>query len=398
MTETSEFLRKQKNTIEKHIEAIYAYLRNNKIKNVAWNYSERKSSREEEPFNVFRLVSDRYYRETFHSDIIKAFLDPNEKHKGGNLYLFSFIDFLNECFSNKIYISKQNYTNAIVAREPGRIDILIKSETSKHCIIIENKLYNANDTERQLPKYYDWMTERGFTVDAIVYIPLNENKVPDKSTWIGDDEKHVDVLLCIVPGYSRRRFNLVENWLKPCAMLSGDIDCISILRQYGKLIKTLSNNNMDNMLFEKFYNSLLEDDNYKVAMSVKEMLQQLPIYMADRLCEEFKKNEGDYKVWKYKDNFCGICYKINDVQYKIDIWTSEKGYSIYVFGQDQMGERLIGWTKNIKSLTVYGFINNVDKEYMKDNYSFYQEKDVINCVKDIMSDIKEYLEICNKQS
>lgn len=389
MTEISEFLGKHKNTIEKHIEAINAFLGNNKVKHVAWNYSERKSSREEESFNVFKLASDRYYRENFHSDIMKAFLDPNEKHKGGNLYLFSFIDFINEGFSNKICISKQNYTNAIVVREAGRIDILIRSETSKHCIIIENKLYNAKDTERQLPKYYDWMTEQGFTVDAIVYIPLNENKVPDKSTWIGDDEKHVNDLLCIVPGYSRNRFNLVENWLKPCTMLSGDIDCISILRQYGKLIKTLSNNNMDNMLLEKFYNSLLEDDNYNVAMSVKDMLQQLPKYMADRLCEEFKKNEGDYKVWKYKDNFCGVYFE-KDIQYKIDIWTSELGYVIYVFGQNQV-ERIMDWTVNINSLKEYGFVNENGREYKKDGYKFNQENDVVKCVYDIISEIKKYL-------
>lgn len=391
MTEISEFLGKHKNTIEKYIEAINAFLGNNKVKHVAWNYSERKSSREEESFNVFKLASDLYYRENFHSDIIKAFLDPNEKHKGGNLYLFSFIDFINECFSNKIFISKHNYTNAIVVREAGRIDILIKSETSKHCIIIENKLYNANDTERQLPKYYDWMTEQGFTVDAIVYIPLNENKVPDRSTWIGNDEKHVDGLLCIVPGYSRKRFNLVENWLKPCAMLSSDIDCISILRQYGKLIKTLSNNNMDNMLLEKFYNSLLEDDNYKVAMSVKEMLQQLPTYMADRLCEEFKKNEGDYKVWKCKDNFCGILFTVDDMQYKVDIWTSEFGYTIYVFGQNHQDDRIMDWTVNLNSLKEYGFINENGKEYKKDGYKFNQESDVIKCANDIISEIKKYL-------
>lgn len=390
MGEILEFFIEHKKTIEKHIEAINTFLRSNKIKDVTWNYSERKLSRIEEPFNVFKLASDLYYRENFHSDIIKAFLDPNEKHKAGNLYLFTFIDFLNEYFSNKIFIFKQDYTDVKVIRELGRIDILIKSDISKHCIIIENKIYNANDTERQLPKYYDWMLHQGFTVDAIVYIPLNENKIPDRSTWTGNDEKNVDGLLCIVPAYSKKRVNLVENWLKPCALLSSDIDCISVLRQYGKLIKTLSNNNMDNMLLEKFYNSLLEDDNYKVALSVKEMLQQLPTYMADRLCDEFKKNEGDYKVWKYKDNFCGILFIVGEIQYKIDVWTSEFGYMIYVFGQNQV-ERIMDWTVNLNSLKEYGFVNENGKEYKKDGYKFNQENDVVKCVYDIISEIKEYL-------
>ena len=42
MTEISEFLGKHKDTIEKHIEAINAFLGNNKVKHVAWAYSERK--------------------------------------------------------------------------------------------------------------------------------------------------------------------------------------------------------------------------------------------------------------------------------------------------------------------------------------------------------------------
>lgn len=390
MTEIYKFFGKHKSLIIKYIETINNFLGSNKIKEITWDYRELKSSNIKESFNVFKLISDLYYRENFHSDVIKAFLDPSEKHKAGNLYLFAFIDFLNKYFGYKIFISKQNYTNAIVLREAGRIDIIIKSESSRHCIIIENKINNASDTERQLPKYYDLMTLQGFKVDAIVYIPLNENKVPDRSTWVGNDEKNIDGLLCIVPAYSKKGINLVENWLKPCTMLSCDIDCISILRQYGKLIKTLNNNNMDNMILEKFYNTLLEDDNYQTAMSVKEMLQQLPVYMADRLCEEFKKNEGSYKVWKYRENFCGILFIVNETQYKIDIWTSEFGYTIYVFGQNQV-ERIMDWTININSLKEYGFINENELEYKKDGYKFNQEIDVIKCVNDIILDIEKYI-------
>lgn len=133
----------------------------------------------------------------------------------------------------------------------------------------------------------------------------------------------------------------------------------------------------------------MEDDNYNVAMSVKDMLQQLPTYMADRLCEEFKKNEGDYKVWKYRDNFCGVYFE-KDIQYKIDIWTSELGYVIYVFGQNQV-ERIMDWTVNLNSLKEYGFVNENGREYKKDGYKFNQENDVIKCVYDIISEIKKYL-------
>ena len=48
MTDISDFLGKHKKTIEDYIEMVNAFLRNNKVKHVAWAYSERKSSREEE--------------------------------------------------------------------------------------------------------------------------------------------------------------------------------------------------------------------------------------------------------------------------------------------------------------------------------------------------------------
>lgn len=41
----------------------------------------------EPDFNPFTLISELYYRENFHSDIIRAILDPGESHKEGNLFL-----------------------------------------------------------------------------------------------------------------------------------------------------------------------------------------------------------------------------------------------------------------------------------------------------------------------
>ena len=45
-------------------------------------------------FNAFALVSDTYYRENFHSDIIRAILDPHSGHGEGALFLRKFVDFI----------------------------------------------------------------------------------------------------------------------------------------------------------------------------------------------------------------------------------------------------------------------------------------------------------------
>ena len=55
---------------------------------------EKQEKRMETGFNLFYLISDHYYRETFHSDIIAALLSPKEKHGGGNLYLDLFLDMI----------------------------------------------------------------------------------------------------------------------------------------------------------------------------------------------------------------------------------------------------------------------------------------------------------------
>lgn len=346
------FLEDYRRIIEEQIYVISNLLNDINIKKITEEYRVLKYSHREEPFNVFKLASDLYYRENFHSDIMKAFLDVNENHKEGNLFLYAFIEFINIHYP-KVCISKINYKNVITERESGRIDILIRSEESRHCIIIENKINNAGDTYRQLPKYYDLMTNQGYIVDAIIYIPLNENKKPDQSTWNENDMRHINPLLCIVPACDAKH-NLVDNWIYKCSLLSRNIDCVLILRQYGELIKLLRIKNMSNILLEKFYQTLISNpENLNTVLSIRDMLPNLPVYMADRLVEKFKEDEGVYFVWKYKSNFCGVYFEINRIQYKIDIWTSENdGYAIYVFGQDQNnnGARTLGWAEEIPSL------------------------------------------------
>lgn len=144
---------------------------------------------------------------------------------------------------------------------------------------------------------------------------------------------------------------------------------------------------------EEFYEVLISSpENLKTVLSIKDLLPDLPVYMADRLVEKFKEKEGLYRVWKYKPNFCGVYFELNKVQYKVDIWTSEGGYAIYVFGQDlNSGARTLGWAEEMLSLPKHKFERIDDTEYRKLNsFSFYQEKEVIECVQeDIISEIQE---------
>lgn len=392
MIDYTTYLSSYQQLIDNHIAVIRNFLANPTVMSSGWEFMESKKFQPKNPFNVFTIISDLYYRENFHSDIIKVFLDPLGNHNEGSTFLFAFLDFLNSNFSDKVSIAKQNYTSAKVERELGKIDIgkidiLISSPTSMHCIIIENKINNAGDMQRQLPRYYDFMIGQGYTIDAIIYLPLNINKTPDQSTWGELDKQHVMPILCIVPAYQKIGVSLVNGWIIPCSQITNNINCISILRQYAELIKLLNNNMMDSVILNKFYQSLLEEKSLETALSVRNMLQELPTFMADRLCDIFKANKGDYNVWKYKPNFCGICFEVSENQYKIDIWTSEKGYSVHVFGQNQSG-RFMEWTEDMTSLSSF---TRCEYEYSKTDFSFYDEEKVVECVKPIIEEIRKLL-------
>ena len=55
----------------------------NRLAPIIKESEEKQEKRMETGFNLFYLISDHYYRETFHSDIIAALLSPKEKHGGG---------------------------------------------------------------------------------------------------------------------------------------------------------------------------------------------------------------------------------------------------------------------------------------------------------------------------
>lgn len=140
----TQFLDSQSSLIEEFISMLTNFLV--KEQDVSIEYLEQKRSHTEIPFNVFMVVSDLYYRENFHSDIIRLFLDTNGKHGEGAIFLDLLIDILNKDYHK--HISKFNYRNSEARREYGRIDILVRSVDSKHCIIIENKINNACDMPR----------------------------------------------------------------------------------------------------------------------------------------------------------------------------------------------------------------------------------------------------------
>lgn len=366
------------------------------------DYRKSKENNSKDRFNVFCLLSDHYYRENFHSDIIRYFLDPNETHTGGSKFLEAFIRVLNKKGKQ---IDINAYQDAIVVREEGnvehgKIDILIKGESSRRAIIIENKINKADDRWRQMPRYYDYVTTANkYCVDAIVYIPL-QDKVPDKDSWSKIDHEKVDSLLVTLPAYDKfGAINLVDDWLYPAILLSDNLDIVSTLRQYSNLIIKLNQNTINTMVLEKFYNALLEKENLETARSIRDMMKELPYYLTTRIFEKYR-NEEKFKpflkvdLWDDKTNYCAFFEKadIGEHSITIDVYCNDFGYELRLFERNKE----ISESDYKQIITKIKTLSKFEKREVgnKGNYigvakfDFYDEVGVFSYLDEILEELK----------
>lgn len=355
-------------------------------RHIASEYFDRKLHSEQDRFNLFHVISDLYYRENFHSDLIAFFLDPNANHGYKHLMLDSFIFLLNKIGCS---IDVVNYRDAIVVREEAKIDILIKSESNKRAIIIENKINNAGDMPRQLPRYYDFVT-RKFKLDAIVYFPLDNNKYPNMDGWTQEDKNHIIPLLKIIPAYDNmHKTNIVEDWLLKTLPQIDNLDVVSSIRQYSDLIITLNNNNMDSIVLEQFYKELQHADNLKTALSIRNMLNDMPAYLAQRIQNRFSGACHPFeKVWIYSS--CDAVFEkavINGIYTKMDIWCYEERYDVVFWSPTESieAEAFSNLVRSIHSLE--GFEPENVKNHIVRHFGFNEEPILFDFLQELLKEM-----------
>ena len=366
-------------------------------------YENRNANRSEIGFNVFTLSSDLYYRENFHSDIIKSLLDPQEKHNEGYKYLHIFIEMLNQINKGN-RISKDNFKNSIVKREKyylidGKrryVDILITDENSKNAIIIENKINNAVDQEHQLPDYVKSLKKDNFNVVAVVYLTLNSSKRPDKADWSEEELNEIDTILKLIPSFDvdKTKINLFDNWIVPSITNSTNIDSLYLLRQYGNLIKYLNTNTMDTVSLEKFYNSLKENENLKTAISIRNMLNDLPEYLAIRVEEKYKGNCYPFPNigrWKQRDTVFYV-FEHNGMRLKLDIWCDVDGYTVHFW--DEKNDDLDIKAEFIDKIEMLSEFNRHNDEIsnIKKQFEIFQEDKLFEFIDKLLVELKKLKE------
>lgn len=356
---------------------------------IVTEYNNRKDSMDD--FNVFRLVSDIYYRENFHSDIICHLLNPHGNHGEGNKFLRLFLELI-KAINPKINISTEEYDDAMVTREEGRIDILIKTAHTKHAILIENKINNAGDMPRQLPRYKEYLEGKDYAVDAIVYLPLDDNKMPSMDDWSDEDKNNILPSLVILPAYDKSgKLNLVDNWLFPSEFTAKRLDVVSTIKQYAELVKTLNNNIMDMLQLEKFYDMVLSEEKMKTAKSVREMLNNLPSYMAWRIKNKYLSKLSPFSdVWIYNNSVAvfenGL---VGDVPIVVDIACSEEGYDVDIFTRDSNKVNDFFQIKDTVNALNEHHSKREDSSRITRHFNFTEEEGLCRFIDSLLSELKD---------
>lgn len=318
-------------------------------------YEEKKKKRMDTGFNVFYLISDYYYRETFHGDILYALLSPEEKHGEGNLFIHLFIDMINKAkpLKDKSLVDTKYYDEVSVNREygtndgndMGRIDLLVIGQNN-HCIVIENKLNNAGDTYRQLPKYRKYLKEKGYNIDAFVYVPLNPDKWPDYLDWSEDEKKDIENKLVIIPAFKEGKTNLIDNWLSPAENKTLNDDARFVIKHYKALLNNLTIDIMDN---KDIINTLVRDENFYATMDILENSNSICDSVVDDFLEDLEKQVKLENLGVCKRLGKGVEISLNNASWKyvIEYYPSNNQYWRYILyhGDKELPEIKKIWPK-----------------------------------------------------
>jgi len=306
-----------------------------KIKPIAEEYNKEDIK---PPFNIILAASENYYYENYHSDIMAYIL----KNKPETIkYFIEYINGIPNAPKDMIKIDENNYKNIEVKREKYNIDILIRDLTSRHCIIVENKIKNAIDMPQQLPNYYREMKKQEYTVDVLLYYSFDGTKSPIKSTWSDEDKELVKNKIVFGAAANKTGTDYINAFLIKCKNNTKDEQEKAFYWQYIDLLDYLRRKNqMNDQPMEEFYKEMLKPDQYVSALCIRNMLYKFIEFRRDQIRDYFQNNHSPFEDQSKTSN--GIVYEkireISEERIKLDIYSDEKTTTILFWIQEPKTE------------------------------------------------------------
>ena len=273
-------------------------------------YIDKNNFKENYPFNIFELISDTYYKENFHSDIIAQLL-RNE------IILKNFLDFIG--------VDKSMYENYEVEREESKIDILIKTE--KNCIIVENKLNWAKDMPEQLFRYYnECKNNKKLEVDKIVYLSPNSWKQPEEQS-IKEIPKELIKTIIGYDGENNDFYTMVLQKSLEEMNNKEPKEWHLLLEHYLKILRQTGETKMDK-LTKEFYDKIVNDSKeYEKIELIANMYNDLTKTRINNLISTFSG-----------ENYNNECFysEKRGLNYAIAIYANDYKYSyLQLFSREE---------------------------------------------------------------
>ncbi len=241
---------------------------------------------------VFRSISDTFYRENFHSDLLKYYLEePLAKQK--------LIAWLNEGRIPEDYLHFSDYEYGKLGREEGRIDVLLLSNDGKQAIIIENKSNEAGDQPQQLPRYVKVLRHRNCEPRAILYLTRSTSMGAYTNGWTEYEIKSIGKLTLNARLVGSGSFT--EKVIDQVLLDSNDIRLSGLSLEIKKLFQILVFGELNMSTLAHFAIELQKGNNYKDLTQIIRAYNDLPVFWRNECAEkldELFRNRPDAKPVK----------------------------------------------------------------------------------------------------
>ena len=246
-------------------------------------------------FNVFSVLRSEHDEVNLHSRFLAALLDHRQSPGDSRENLAEFLQ--------QLEIHGFRPDRASVDREWNNIDIAIRDETSGRAVIIENKIWAA-DQPRQLKRYAEQMKDYEFHV---LYL-TPDGRAASEDSADGIEYQCISYKSDLVP------------WLKSCHKRAYDEPALrESVAQYLRLIGKLTGTDFSEAYMKDLKKLCLTDDNLVLVHDLGEAMVEAKICLLVRLWGEIE---------------CGLRNRISDLPEKADGWDiSEARIRRFVTGQ-----------------------------------------------------------------
>ena len=239
----------------------------------AHRYDKHEAGRPE-PFNVFSILRSQHDEVNLHSRFLHSLLDYRQPPKGDRRNLEDFLSSVSHTPAAGPPDLDPN--RARVERESANIDILIRDDTSRHALVIENKI-GAGDQPAQLRRSAARLKRDGYK-PRLLYLTLDGHS-PSEDSAAGLDYNCISYKENLPP------------WLRRCQRRAYESPPLrESIAQYLHLIAKLTRTDYSEGYMSDLKDLCLESNNLVLAHDLSEAVLEARVSLLHRLWHEIADN------------------------------------------------------------------------------------------------------------